>query len=228
MSEQSSLWGVGPKQTLSQKCMAFSTSRVGLALFGTVLIATAIGIGVSSSTSGSNGGSGSITAMAILANGTINGQVKFTQLASGGPVTVTVLVNDGSGLRAGLHGFHIHANADLSNACIAAGPHFNPYSTVHGAQTNNITSRHAGDLGNVIVTASGGISQTISDSIISLLPGDNTSIIGRAVVLHNGTDDLNFPPNNTPLSNTTGNAGARSSCGIILSTLSTENSNLRG
>ena len=85
-SEQSSLWGSGPKQSFSQKCMTFSTSRFGLALFGTILDATAIGIGVSvSKNSGSGGsGSGSITAMALLQNGTINGNVKFTQLVSGG------------------------------------------------------------------------------------------------------------------------------------------------
>jgi len=228
-SEHSSLWGTGSQKTLSQKCMAFSTSRVGLAFFGTVVIATAIAIGVSASKDSASGsGGGSITAMAILSNGTINGQIKFTQPASGGSVTVTVTVNDGSGLSQGSHGFHIHANSDLSNACAAAGPHFNPYSIVHGAQTNDINSRHVGDLGNVLVTASGGISLTISDSIISLLPSDPKSIIGRAVVLHSGVDDLNSPPNKTPLSNSTGNAGSRLACGVILSTLSTENNNLRG
>jgi Cu-Zn family superoxide dismutase len=217
-SEQSSLWGSGPKQSFSQKCMTFSTSRFGLALFGTILVATAIGIGVSvSKNSGSGGsGSGSITAMALLQNGTINGNVKFTQLVSGGPVTVTISINDGSGLTPILHGFHIHEFSDLSNACGATGAHFNPFLKLHGAQTNDRDNRHVGDLGNVQVTSTGGVSQTIVDQIISLRPSDQTSIIGRAVVLHVSTDDLQ----NT---SSTGNAGARASCGVILSTLSTQN-----
>ena len=38
-----------------------------------------------------------------------------------------------SGLSPGLHGFHVHANGDLSNGCKAAGGHFNPFSRSHGA-----------------------------------------------------------------------------------------------
>ena len=215
-SEQSSLWGTGPKQSISQKCMTFSTSRFGLTLFGAILVATAIGIGVSVSKNGGSSGSSSITAMAQLLNGTINGNVKFTQLASGGPVTVTISINDGSLLTPTLHGFHIHENSDLSNACLATGGHFNPFLKLHGAQTNDRDNRHVGDLVNVQFNSNGGISQTIVDQIISLRPSDQTSIIGRAVVLHVGTDDLQ----NT---SATGNAGARASCGVILSTLSTEN-----
>lgn len=31
-----------------------------------------------------------------------------------------------SGLAPGLHGFHVHEKADLSDNCKGAGPHFNP------------------------------------------------------------------------------------------------------
>ena len=39
------------------------------------------------------------------------------------------------------------------------------------------------------------------------------SIIGRAIVVHQGTDDLGL--GGSPGSKTTGNAGARVACGVI-------------
>jgi Cu-Zn family superoxide dismutase len=39
------------------------------------------------------------------------------------------------------------------------------------------------------------------------------SVLGRGIVLHNGTDDLGLGGHN--LSKTTGNAGARLACGVI-------------
>ena len=51
----------------------------------------------------------------------------------------------------------------------------------------------------------------ISDSMISLT-GEN-SIIGRTVVVHADVDDLG--KGGHELSKTTGNAGARSACGVI-------------
>ena len=51
----------------------------------------------------------------------------------------------------------------------------------------------------------------ISDSMISLT-GEN-SIIGRTVVVHADVDDLG--QGGHELSKTTGNAGARSACGVI-------------
>ena len=79
-----------------------------------------------------------------------------------------------SGLKPGLHGFHVHALGDTTNGCMstgtyiffpcyvsgqvdmpclrgklfcAAGPHFNPAAKEHGAPEDE--NRHAGDLGNV-------------------------------------------------------------------------------
>ena len=62
------------------------------------------------------------------------------------------------------------------------------------------------------MTAEGGSAKlNILDSMISL-SGEN-SIIGRTVVVHADPDDLGLGGHE--LSKSTGNAGARSACGVI-------------
>ncbi|CAL5349190.1 unnamed protein product [Camellia sinensis] len=91
-----------------------------------------------------------------------------------------------SGLKPGLHGFHVHALGDTTNGCMSTGPHFNPAGKLHGAPENE--NRHAGDLGNITVGADDTACFTIVDKQIPLC-GPN-SIIGRAVVVHGDPDDL--------------------------------------
>ncbi|XP_057475124.1 superoxide dismutase [Cu-Zn] 2-like isoform X1 [Actinidia eriantha] len=164
------------------------------------------------------------------------GTVYFTQEGDG-PTTVTGTL---SGLKPGLHGFHVHALGDTTNGCMSTGPHFNPCSKEHGAPEDE--NRHAGDLGNVTVVedgmqsfglctlffphcyrnhllsqfvmtlyVSGTASFTIVDKQIPLC-GPH-SIIGRAVVVHADPDDLG--KGGHELSLTTGNAGGRVACGVI-------------
>ncbi|KAF7365159.1 NAD(P)-bd-dom domain-containing protein [Mycena venus] len=106
-------------------------------------------------------------------------------------------------------GFHIHQSGDLTDGCLSAGPHFNPFSKNHGAPSD--TERHVGDLGNIKTDEAGTASFEFEDSLISL--NGPLSIVGRAVVLHAGTDDLGR--GNNPESLKTGNAGARAACGVI-------------
>ena len=62
------------------------------------------------------------------------------------------------------------------------------------------------------MTAEGGTAKvSITDQMISLT-GEN-SVIGRTVVVHADQDDLG--KGGHELSLTTGNAGARSACGVI-------------
>ncbi|KAF6999552.1 hypothetical protein CFC21_015561, partial [Triticum aestivum] len=147
-----------------------------------------------------------VKAVAVLTGSEgVKGTIFFTQEGEG-PTTVTGSV---TGLKEGLHGFHVHALGDTTNGCMSTGPHFNPAGHVHGAPEDEI--RHAGDLGNVTAGVDGVASINITDCHIPLT-GPN-SIVGRAVVVHGDADDLG--KGGHELSKSTGNAGARVACGII-------------
>ncbi|KAK1580800.1 hypothetical protein Q3G72_000233 [Acer saccharum] len=135
----------------------------------------------------------------------VKGTVNFTQEGDG-PTTVTGTL---SGLKPGLHGFHVHALGDTTNGCMSTGPHFNPAGKEHGAPEDE--NRHAGDLGNVNVGDDGTVSFTIVDKQIPLT--GPLSIVGRAVVVHSDPDDLG--KGGHELSKSTGNAGGRIACGVI-------------
>ncbi|KAI0770475.1 superoxide dismutase [Fomes fomentarius] len=148
-------------------------------------------------------------AVAVLAGETVSGTVTFIQPYPTAPVTVSGEIKN---LRASSeHGFHIHASGDLSNGCLSAGPHFNPFEVTHGSPDDSRQSRHVGDLGNIETDSKGVATLTFEDSLISL--NGALSIVGRAVVVHAGTDDLGRGNDEESLK--TGNAGARAACGVI-------------
>ncbi|KAI8996011.1 superoxide dismutase [Gaertneriomyces semiglobifer] len=126
-------------------------------------------------------------------------------LNSGFETTITVKIN---GLTPGKHGFHIHNSGIIYPNCTAAGPHYNPFNTTHGAPENSIKDRHVGDLGNVVADENGNVEITLTDTIVNV-----KDVIGRAIVVHALEDDLGLGGH--PTSNSTGNAGARVACGVI-------------
>jgi Cu-Zn family superoxide dismutase len=129
----------------------------------------------------------------------VKGTVVFTKSDTG-----IVIRAEMEGLEPGKHGFHIHELGDCSDPeGKSAGGHFNPYDKRHGAPGDN--ERHVGDLGNIYADSTGKASLNMIDTVISL--NGSNSIIGRAVIVHQGEDDLVSQP--------TGNAGARVACGII-------------
>ncbi|KIJ34868.1 hypothetical protein M422DRAFT_57711 [Sphaerobolus stellatus SS14] len=141
-------------------------------------------------------------------NGPIaQGTIYFSQASETDPVSVTGSITnvDPNSDR----GFHVHTYGDTSDACMAAGEHFNPEGVTHGAPYDLI--RHVGDLGNVHSDENGVVSLNIVDNRISL-NGAN-SIIGRSIVIHAGTDDLGR--GGTPASLTSGNSGSRAGCAVI-------------
>uniref|UniRef100_O65174 Superoxide dismutase [Cu-Zn] n=1 Tax=Zantedeschia aethiopica TaxID=69721 RepID=SODC_ZANAE len=147
-----------------------------------------------------------VKAVAVLTGSEgVQGTVFFAQEGEG-PTTITGSL---SGLKPGLHGFHVHALGDTTNGCMSTGPHFNPAGKEHGAPEDG--NRHAGDLGNVTVGEDGTVNFTVTDSQIPLT-GLN-SVVGRAVVVHADSDDLG--KGGHELSKTTGNAGGRLACGVI-------------
>lgn len=106
-------------------------------------------------------------------------------------------------------GFHIHEYGISPEGCLSAGPHFNPEGKNHGAPEDS--ERHFGDLGNIPTDCNGTSVGWRTDKLVTLF-GPN-SVIGRGVVVHNGTDDLGKGGDAESLK--TGNAGARAGCGTI-------------
>ncbi|KAH6594194.1 hypothetical protein BASA61_004071 [Batrachochytrium salamandrivorans] len=136
----------------------------------------------------------------------IQGTVTFMQASANAPLVVTANV---TGIPEGEHGWHVHQSGNTFPNCGAAGPHWNPFGVNHGAPGAKV--RHEGDFGNFLAAEDGSFVATYTDTRATLF-GTN-SIIGRALVLHGGVDDLGITDN--PLSITTGNAGSRLACGVI-------------
>jgi len=127
------------------------------------------------------------------------GTVRFTQMEGGVRV-----VADVSGLKQGVHGFHIHEFGDITSADgMSTGGHLNPSHAKHGAP--DAVERHEGDLGNLTADANGHATLDYVDTVITL--NGPTSIIGHGVVVHADADDLKSQP--------VGNAGKRVATGVI-------------
>jgi len=92
---------------------------------------------------------------------------------------------------------------------LSTGGHYNPEKLEHGAPNDQV--RHIGDLGNIRANDQGVAETKFSDQVITL--AGHWSIVGRAVVIHSGIDDLG--KTNHPDSKKTGNAGGRAGCGVV-------------
>ncbi|MFZ2491637.1 MAG: superoxide dismutase family protein [Thermoanaerobaculia bacterium] len=144
-------------------------------------------------------GDSAIAQLKPTTGSTAQGTVYFKQLPDGS-VQVRAYI---SGVPAGDHGFHVHEKGDCGDNGNAAGGHFNPAGTAHGAMA---AGTHAGDFGNVTATPGGGAQPMFTTRSITVTPGPN-SVIGKAVILHANPDDFKTQP--------TGNAGSRIACGVV-------------
>lgn len=128
----------------------------------------------------------------------VTGELRFKQrdelLEIGGRV---------SGLAPGSHGLHVHQVGDCSGP---VGEHFSPAGDPHGSPQEPDAGHHAGDLGNITADDDGNADIELIDAELEL-GGTSHSIIGRAVIVHAGADDLTTQP--------AGNSGAAVACGII-------------
>lgn len=128
-----------------------------------------------------------------------SGTVIFTKVADGVQIEATV-----EGLEPGKHGFHIHVLGDCTAPdATSAGGHYNPDGHPHAGPDQE--KRHMGDLGNLEANQIGRAHYERLDDYVTL--NGPKSIVGRAVIVHAGEDDLTTQP--------TGNAGARLACGVI-------------
>ncbi|VVT45826.1 uncharacterized protein SAPINGB_P000910 [Magnusiomyces paraingens] len=149
-----------------------------------------------------------VTAVAVISgNSTVTGTITFNQASAAEQINIAWNITGST--PNSLRGFHVHAYGDLTNGCASTGSHFNPLNETHGAPSDSV--RHFGDLGNIWTDASGASLGSTTDRLLTLF-GEN-SILGRAVVVHTGTDDLGKGGNADSLK--TGNAGGRAACGII-------------
>lgn len=124
------------------------------------------------------------------------GVVEFTQTREGVRITGSI-----RGLEPGKHGFHIHEFGDLrSPDGKSAGDHFNPTGEKHGAPGQK--RHHYGDLGNIEANQEGVATVNMQADWMKL-----HFIVGRALVVHTGADDLQSQPS--------GDAGDRAGLGVI-------------
>ena len=131
---------------------------------------------------------------------------KITFIEKGGQVTLEAHIN---GLTTGNHAIHIHETADCSSDDgKSAGGHWNPTFENHGAWGNE-AGYHRGDIGNFNANENGHGMITFSTDLWCLSCDDaNKNIIGKAIIVHQGEDDL--------ISQPSGAAGARVSCAGII------------
>lgn len=145
----------------------------------------------------------SLAAVAVLkprADNEASGTITFTETDGGVEV-----VADIARVSPGLHGIHLHEKGDCSaEDFTSTGGHFNPTGAPHGGPSDSV--RHAGDFGNIEVGADGAGRLRLVTDMLTVADGPNT-VVGRAVILHEGEDDLESQP--------TGAAGGRLGCGIV-------------
>lgn len=134
----------------------------------------------------------------------VSGTVTFTEENS-----LVTMVAEMEGLTEGVHAIHIHEKADCSSPDgKSTGGHWNPTAQPHG-QWGAKEGYHKGDIGNFTVGASGKGSITFATDQWCIGCGDETKdILGKAVIVHAGTDDYVTQP--------TGDAGGRVSCAGII------------
>jgi superoxide dismutase, Cu-Zn family len=136
-----------------------------------------------------------------IADCDVNGTIEFSRRLDS--IVIDVML---TGLEPGPHGFHVHEHGDCGGAeASAAGDHYSPLESLHGAPRDGARERHAGDLGNVVADASGSVDTTLEDSLLQI--DYEYGVAGRAIVVHAGADDLESQPS--------GNSGPPVACGVI-------------
>jgi len=136
-------------------------------------------------------------------NSKMKGEITFTQEED-----EVVMKAEFTGLEEGTHAIHLHENADCSSEDgKSAGGHWNPVDERHG-KWGDEKGYHKGDIGNFEADADGNATVDFStDQWCIGCDDDAMNIVGRSVIVHQGTDDFTSQPS--------GDAGSRVGCAEI-------------
>ncbi len=143
-------------------------------------------------------------AMEAKSDSNVSGNVVFKE--ENGQVTMTAVID---GLNPGEHAIHLHEKADCSAADgSSAGGHWNPTFEKHG-KWGDAEGYHKGDIGNFEADDNGNGTITFETDEWCIGCGDEKKdILGKSVIVHQGTDDFTSQPS--------GDAGSRISCGGVI------------
>jgi len=121
------------------------------------------------------------------AGNSVSGVIRFEQANNG--ILVTGVV---AGLKENsVHGFHVHADGDITDSSgMHTGDHFNPFNVSHACPPS--LRRHVGDMGNITADNSGFVTIQREFDLISLYGA--SSILGRAIIVHQNADDCVSQP----------------------------------
>jgi superoxide dismutase, Cu-Zn family len=100
---------------------------------------------------------------------------------------------------------HFHEHGDCGDNGKSAHGHWNPTKEDHGKW--GTAPYHRGDIGNVKLDSKGKGSTRIQTDLWTLGGTAEKNILGKALIIHGGTDDYKTQP--------TGNAGSRIGCGVV-------------
>lgn len=133
----------------------------------------------------------------------VSGQVLFRQLQPGAGLDAYFDLEGFPEEMSGLgRPIHVHHFGDVSRGCQATGGHYNPLNVPH--------PQHPGDFGNFRVRD--GRLRKLRANLTAALSGPH-SILGRALVLHGGVDDLGRGGDQASLEH--GNSGPRLACCVV-------------
>jgi len=134
----------------------------------------------------------------------VSGTITFSEMDK-----IVVMKATFTGLTPGSHAIHLHELADCSSADgKSTGGHWNPTFEPHGSWGSE-TGYHRGDIGNFEADQNGDAVITFETDQWCINCDDKTkNIIGKAVIVHQGQDDLVSQPS--------GAAGARVSCAGLI------------
>ncbi|NJM55874.1 MAG: superoxide dismutase family protein [Verrucomicrobiae bacterium] len=131
------------------------------------------------------------------------GQVQLIETSAGVMLKVKL-----KSLPPGPHGFHFHDRGECGGDLSSAGEILNPLGAKHGFL--NDEGPMAGDLPNLIVTATGEVEVEFITPFVNLSKTTEDSIFdadGTSLVIYESADDY--------LSEPDGNAGKRIACGVV-------------